>query len=68
MLIYSSIKAQIIKTEVNFILTEIQIEMKPVRIGAIYVPFPQKIFDEIKKQTFYIFGDTADFSFLLFTN
>jgi hypothetical protein len=60
-LIHDTIKAKMMRKEANFILIELNIQPKPVLLGAIYVPpgksFPRDLFDAIRNKPFYIFGD-----------
>ncbi|CAF1186396.1 unnamed protein product [Adineta ricciae] len=61
MLFHDSLKTKVVEKQKNFILVELEIQPKPVLIGAIYVPpnksFPRHLFDNIKNKPFYIFGD-----------
>ena len=60
-LIHQSIHFKVVNRELNFILIEIETTLKPILIGAIYVPSgtnpPFHHFTKCYKKPFYIFGN-----------
>lgn len=60
-LLNDTIREKTIEKQQNFILVEIEIDPKPILIGAIYIPpsedIPCSLFNKYLDKPFYIFGD-----------
>ena len=61
MLIHNTLKMKTIARQKNFVITELDIQPKPILLGAIYIPpgqsFPHTIFEKYLNKPFFIFGD-----------
>ncbi|CAF3631416.1 unnamed protein product, partial [Rotaria socialis] len=60
-LLHDTIKAKTINQKLDFIIIELNIQPKPILLGAIYIPpnktIPQSLLDLYVNEPFFIFGD-----------